>query len=83
MAELEPLPDPLIESPVETRGDMTEHTRTYDRFVRMVFWFIFHIPFLLIGIYVMTLGGQPIGGAFLVAVGIAVLIFGSARALAY
>jgi hypothetical protein len=83
MAELERLPDPLIASPVDVREDMAEHVRTYDRFLRFIGWFLAHIPFLLLGLYAMTLGGQPIGGAMLIGLGLVILIIGVGRAVTY
>lgn len=78
-------PDPLVDSPasVPTGPDMGEHVRTYSRFVHLAWTFMLHMPLLLGGIYVMTLGGSPVGGVFLIAAAIIVLLFGIARAMTF
>lgn len=65
----------------ENGADFAEHARTYRRFIGMLAWFLFHIPFLLIGLYVMTLGGQTIAGAAFIVFGLTLLVFGFVRTL--
>ncbi|WP_196258671.1 hypothetical protein [Pelagibacterium limicola] len=75
-------PDPLIDSQMPGSQDISEHVRTYDKFVHLLGWFLVHIPLLLIGIYVMTLGEAPFGGAIVIFVSIVILIYGVGRTMA-
>jgi IS5 family transposase len=80
-AYLAAAPDPFIESQIPESQEMSEHIRTYDRFLHLLGWFILHMPLLLGGLYLMTLGGQPIGGAALIFLSMVILIFGIGRTL--
>lgn len=83
MDNVERKPDPLVASPIDPNQEMEEHVQTYDRFVRLAGWFILHVVFLLIGLYMATLGDQVIGGSIVMGLGVAILVVGAARALTY
>lgn len=70
--------DPAIEEPTPAQIDAeyTEHTKTYNGFLHLTKWFLIHVPLLLIGLYVMTLGGSMAGGTVLIVIAIAALVYG-------
>lgn len=70
--------DPAIEEPTpeQLEVEYAAHTRTYNGFVHMCMWFIFHIPLLLLGIYAMTLGNSIALGVLLIIASFAVLGYG-------
>lgn len=70
--------DPAIEEPTQAQlnADFSEHTGTYNGFVHLAMWFLIHIGLLLVGLYVMTLGGSASGGAVLIVVAVGALIYG-------
>lgn len=70
--------DPTVESPTPAvkEEEFREHIGTYNKFVHLAFWFCIHVPLLLGGIYVATLGGSMSGGIVLIVAGVAVLIYG-------
>lgn len=70
--------DPAIETADEAARDkaLSHQIDTYNRFIHLTGWFIVHVPLLLLGLYAMTLGGSVWGGATLIVVAIAVLIYG-------
>ena len=72
--------DPAVHSPTPEQldRDFEEHTGTYNGFVHITMWFALHVPLLLAGLYLMTLGGSMWGGLVVLAAGIGVLGYGLA-----
>lgn len=70
--------DPAIEepTPIQRSADLAEHRGTYNGFIHLAMWFLIHIGLLLAGLYTMTLGDSAAGGALLISVAVAALIYG-------
>ena len=70
--------DPLIETPaLEIPSmDYVSHTRTYNRFLNLVKWFIVHMLLLILALYSFIIAGNSIAGLVLLFLAIGVLIYG-------
>ena len=73
--------DPLIETPAPAipTMDYEAHTRTYNRFLNMLKWFIVHMLLLMPALYFFIIGGNSIAGSVLLFLAIGVLIYGLLR----
>lgn len=74
--------DPLVESTTPPsvasppQMDYPAHVATYNRFLNMVKWFMIHMCFLIPALYFFIIQGSAGVGFTLLAIGIAVLIWG-------
>lgn len=62
-----------------TEADFQAHVKTYNRFVRLVGWFSFHLFVLLVALYFAVIAGNWGLGLALVLAALAVLIYGTVR----
>jgi hypothetical protein len=71
-------PDPVL--PSEEVGavddDFASHVRTYNRFLSVAKWFIFHLVVLMIALYFGVIRGDAITAFVLVALAIAIMVGG-------
>ena len=74
-------PDPLIDTPAPPVSgmDYPAHVETYNRFLNLVKWFIYHMCLLVPALYFLIIGGNMLLGTILVVLAIALLIFGLMR----
>jgi hypothetical protein len=70
-------PDPLLEPPPLPPGQMDyqEHIKTYDRFLRLLKWFVLHMAVLLVALYFFIIDDNMGAGIALLLVSAAMLVY--------